>query len=378
MGTQPLVSIITPCYNGEKYVGKFLDSILSQSHKNIELIFINDGSTDKTEAIALQYKSNIENQGMKFEYIYQENKGVCASINRGLKLFTGDYLIWPDSDHILYKDNILRKVEFLEEEKEYGFVLSRVDVLSEYNMKKIASLYTSSISNNNFLKDVIEKKVIAGFAGIMARTTALLDVLPDREIIEYRAGQNIQIMLPFAYKYKCGYISESLYAYIIRRNSISQSHYSIDDIIKREELVADIKAKTIKKMNIPEESYYLELNDNVCNEGKKRIIKQFEDIREIHEKKKRIVIFGAGFKGYCIALNPLFYGKIAFFIDKCIAIQKSGMGVEGEYYDVFSLEKSLEQLNENMAIIISSSTFREEIYEELLALGVTNKIVIWN
>ena len=101
-----LVSIITPCYNVEKVVHRYLNSILSQTYKKIELILVNDGSTDKTEEILLSYKSIFESQGIIFKYIYQENKGLGGSINTGLKYFTGEYLCWPDPDDTLHPQSI--------------------------------------------------------------------------------------------------------------------------------------------------------------------------------------------------------------------------------------------------------------------------------
>ena len=57
---QPLVSIITPCYNGENFIKRYFDSILKQTYSNIELFFVNDGSTDQTESIALSYREALE------------------------------------------------------------------------------------------------------------------------------------------------------------------------------------------------------------------------------------------------------------------------------------------------------------------------------
>lgn len=105
----PLVSIITPCYNGENYVTPFIKSVLLQSYNNIEFIFINDGSTDNTEKIVLDYEPEFKERGIKFKYIYQENQGQATALNNGLKIFTGDYLTWPDSDDILHPDNISKE-----------------------------------------------------------------------------------------------------------------------------------------------------------------------------------------------------------------------------------------------------------------------------
>ena len=114
------VSVITPCYNGEEFADRFFRNIMEQTYQNIELIFVNDGSSDRTEEIAKSYISQFEQTGRKLIYIFQDNAGQAAAVNKGLEIFTGDYLMWMDSDDILDKDNIEKKVEFLEANPEYA------------------------------------------------------------------------------------------------------------------------------------------------------------------------------------------------------------------------------------------------------------------
>ena len=71
--SKPLVSIIIPVYNGENYLTEAIESALNQTYKNIEIIVINDGSTDSTEEICLQY-------GNKIRYFYKENGGVSSAL----------------------------------------------------------------------------------------------------------------------------------------------------------------------------------------------------------------------------------------------------------------------------------------------------------
>ena len=66
-----MVSIIVPCYNGEKFIDRCFKSILNQTYRNVELIIINDGSTDNSEDIILGYKNKFEQLGIKFKYIYK-------------------------------------------------------------------------------------------------------------------------------------------------------------------------------------------------------------------------------------------------------------------------------------------------------------------
>ena len=71
-----IVSILTPCYNAESYVSRYLDSVLGQTYPNIELIMVNDGSQDKTEEIVMSYKSKFKQRGIRFVYLFQENREV--------------------------------------------------------------------------------------------------------------------------------------------------------------------------------------------------------------------------------------------------------------------------------------------------------------
>lgn len=103
----PLVSIIIPAYNSEKYITECLQSVLDQSWTNREIIVVNDGSTDTTRSIILNHK----NQGIKL--VEQENKGAAAARNNGLKYSKGDYIQFLDSDDLLSPNKLLIQVNAL-------------------------------------------------------------------------------------------------------------------------------------------------------------------------------------------------------------------------------------------------------------------------
>ena len=104
-----MVSLIIPCYNSERYIGRCLESILNQSENDIELILVNDGSTDKSSSIIDHYRHQLENFLTRFVYIEQDNQGVGAACNNAFKKVTGKYLALLDSDDIILPDFIFRR-----------------------------------------------------------------------------------------------------------------------------------------------------------------------------------------------------------------------------------------------------------------------------
>ena len=106
------VSIIIPVYNGANYMRDAIDSALAQTYENIEVIVINDGSTDngKTDKIARSY-------GDKIRYYNKKNGGVASAINYGLEKMTGDYFSWLSHDDRYLPNKVSDEISFLEEKK---------------------------------------------------------------------------------------------------------------------------------------------------------------------------------------------------------------------------------------------------------------------
>ena len=104
----PLVSIIIPVYNGSDYMREAIDSALSQTYKNIEIIVVNDGSNDngKTDAIAKSY-------GNKIRYIQKENGGVSTALNCGIRNMRGEYFSWLSHDDVYICTKIEHSVKAL-------------------------------------------------------------------------------------------------------------------------------------------------------------------------------------------------------------------------------------------------------------------------
>lgn len=97
---QPLISVIVPVYNTEKYLCKCLDSLINQTYEKLQIILIDDGSTDRSGKICEEYAE----KDNRIIYISGKNGGVSSARNKGLALATGDYYHFPDSDDYLELD----------------------------------------------------------------------------------------------------------------------------------------------------------------------------------------------------------------------------------------------------------------------------------
>ena len=97
-----LVSVIIPVYNSEKFLYRSVVSVLEQSYKNIELILVNDGSTDSSGKICDEFAQS----DLRVKVIHQENKGVSVARNTAIKEANGDYITFLDSDDELFNDAI--------------------------------------------------------------------------------------------------------------------------------------------------------------------------------------------------------------------------------------------------------------------------------
>jgi hypothetical protein len=93
------VSIVIPVYNGEKYLEECIDSALNQSYSNIEVIAVNDGSTDNSLQILKNYSDRIK-------IISKENGGIASALNAGIKAMTGEWFKWLSADDILYPNAV--------------------------------------------------------------------------------------------------------------------------------------------------------------------------------------------------------------------------------------------------------------------------------
>jgi len=119
----PLVSVVVPVYNGERFLDAALESIQAQDYRRIEIIVVNDGSTDRTADIAQAVKG--------IRYLYQSNQGPAAARNAGMGLARGEFIAFLDADDLLAPNKVDVQVAYLMSHPEVGCAVARQVVFYE-------------------------------------------------------------------------------------------------------------------------------------------------------------------------------------------------------------------------------------------------------
>lgn len=291
--SQELVSIISPVYNGEKYIADFLDSVLEQSYSNIELILVNDGSTDNTDKVVENYQNKFNDRKYKLFYLKQnENKGQAAAINIGLKVFSGIFMMWMDSDDILYPEAIEKKVNYLKNNPDIDFVLNKGEIVDYSDIDKCKGILERKHleEDDRLFEDLLsERNVVFAPGTIMVKRDSMIRALPDLHIYESREGQNWQLMLPLAYTCNHGYLDEVLFKYVVRNDSHSHMKRDYDKEMKRRDNFYTLQIETINKivgMSEDEKAYWRQFADNRRNYTKYLIANRFHKYKDSRHLKK--------------------------------------------------------------------------------------------
>lgn len=217
------VSVIIPVFNGEHHLGRMLDSVLSQTYFWVEVILVDDGSTDHTLRVAEGYREKFEKKGYDYRIVRSKHRNASAAINCGLPYVTGEFLIWPDSDDRLEKESVKKRVKFLKENPRYQCVRSLAYYFEEGSQRRVpADEKTGDVSKEDIFWDILESRTYVCCGCYMLRTEKFFEIYPERRIPEYDVGQNFQMLLPFMYHYLCPTMTEKLYGVCVRKGSHSR------------------------------------------------------------------------------------------------------------------------------------------------------------
>lgn len=154
MSISPKISVIVPLYNCESYIERSISSIINQSYKDIEILVIDDGSTDGSASII----ENNYSKNSNIKYFYKNNSGVADARNLGIEKAVGEFLFFLDADDWIEHDCLESLVSFTEEDSlDFAFSLAHYVASDDFLRKKILQL----TSEDKLVSDIISQKIPA-------------------------------------------------------------------------------------------------------------------------------------------------------------------------------------------------------------------------
>lgn len=220
----PEVTIIVPLYNAEKYLQNCITSIISQTFQNIEILLIDDGSTDNSYKVCWQY-AEID---PRIRIIYQQNSGASSARNCGLRNANGKYIMFCDSDDVVSPLWCEHLYSLLKANESYMPVCSYTQNLRDLGKKK----YLEIEDNIKFSRSQYYRFKKAGLAGYICNTIFNREIITKNKITfrEQKAKGDYNEDLIFVLQYiqkmdgiiYCGYAD---YAYLTHYNSLSRGSF---------------------------------------------------------------------------------------------------------------------------------------------------------
>lgn len=163
----PLVSIIIPVYNGERFIEETLGSVHNQTYSGLECIIVDDGSKDKTMSLIASFLYD-----KRFSYVYQDNAGAASALNAGIRLSSGKYIAWLSADDVFMPDKIEMQVEMMEMMRERKVICdmtySDFEIINEEGIH-IENVRVNPPSDGNMFRQVLLQNIINGSSVVMRR-----------------------------------------------------------------------------------------------------------------------------------------------------------------------------------------------------------------
>jgi glycosyltransferase involved in cell wall biosynthesis len=212
----PFVSVIIPAYNASKYIVETVQSVLSQTHQNFEIIIVNDGSKDNT----LEIINTLASNDNRIKIIDKTNTGVSDTRNCGIKISTGEYLAFLDADDVWLEDSLKERLDIFNKDISIGLVHSDCQIINEFSIPQ--NIYYRGIEGY-ILIDLLRKRRCC----IPTPSSALI----KREVIQkigewdslFSTSADHDFFLRIANKYKIGKVNKILFYYRIHPNNMHKN-----------------------------------------------------------------------------------------------------------------------------------------------------------
>lgn len=261
---KPKISIIVPIYNVEKYLPECLISIQKQTYSNLEIILVNDGSSDNSASIC----KKVLEQDERFIYIEKENGGLSSARNYGIEKSTGDYLVFIDSDDYICEDMISVMLSYMVKYEadicccNWDFVNENSELLKKnrINIKNV-----KIFDGNSGKKVLLSEKYFKCYAWNKMYKKVLFDDIryPNGKLYE----DIVAAFKLFDKSKNIVFCNDVLYHYRIRQDSITQKKFHVKkyDLLEALEVVDKNYSESSKEIKAGIALYYLYFIDDMIN-----------------------------------------------------------------------------------------------------------------
>lgn len=278
-----MISIIIPTYNREKTIFKSVESVINQTYKDIEIIIVDDNSTDRTEEIVKSFEDN------RIKYIkLDRNLGACNARNIGINESRGEFIAFQDSDDIWKKNKLEKQIRFLEETNA-DIVACAFNFITKNSMEKKPSI---NIHEVNYI-DIIRENFISTQT-ILGKRQCFEEYKFDIDMPRF---QDWELIIRLCKKYNIFFQMDSLVDVYLQNDSISKNNKN-----------------AIKALNL-----IIEKNNDFFRDNKKMLSYYYRRMAEFSERDKENSI---EFYIKALKIDPINIKNIAKFIQSLLLVKK--------------------------------------------------------
>ena len=243
----PLVSVVIPAYNRALYIRRTIDSVLNQTYPHVELIVVDDGSTDGTLEILQAYAA--EGALTLLQHPGGANRGQSASLNLGLEHIRGDYISLLDSDDMFAETKFARLVPFLESHPEVGLVYSNGHAVDSDDQALYEMLPADHVEQNDPNRVLLDCYFLLPQNAVVRRSVF---EQAGRFEAQFRSAQDHDMLIRIAEITTMAYVPEHLFFYRRHDDSISGKHQDLRwrtgfEILRRARKRYPYRTATIRK-----------------------------------------------------------------------------------------------------------------------------------
>ena len=251
--SNPKISVVIPAYNAELYLADCIASVLNQSYKNIEIIIINDGSSDSTEEISKQFSD-------KIIYVYQQNQGASIARNTGINQAQGDYIAFLDADDLWHFQKIERQLLALRQHPEAAYCDTACSRQSKEILKKRLSETVNYETTSDF-GYIFKNPYTATSSWLIARNLIQKTGTFDPSL---KTAEDVDFILKIAY-YNPNVVHITEQLVYIHKNELSLGHSlrTYDDNL------------LVVNRFISTHTHFSNTNKELIQEAKRKIYKDF-------------------------------------------------------------------------------------------------------